>query len=237
MHIDEQDHLTRRRTKRILKRKGKKGVFKVQKRKAKRKVRRKKIVQKTVGAAALAPLLPFKRAMKKALEKKGVNTSKMKFRSIVSKFFNEFVSKKGNKKSSYDAIDEVDFDNDVTFTMPVEDLDYSELPDHSNFADHLAITTATISAVVAGIINLFKKAKERRQAAKETGMSDTELKKLIPLQDIQFGKDAEEVQAVLEEKEAENTPVTKMKMKKMIVYGVILAVLFGVLYFVSKKGR
>ena len=76
MDITDSDNLTKRRTKRILKKKGTaKGqakIFKVQKRKAKRKAVAKKVVGATVGNALLAPLLPFKKSMSTALNKKGV---------------------------------------------------------------------------------------------------------------------------------------------------------------------
>jgi len=228
MHNEESNDLSRRRTRRILRKKGKKGLLKVQKRKAKRKTRRKKILAKTVGSALLLPLLPFKKPMSKALNKKGVNTSKMKFRAVVGKFFNEFVSKSGNKKSSYDPIDEVSFYNDQAFVTPISELNLED-------SDNLALTTATISTVVSGVINLFKKAKERRQAAKDSGLSKSEAKELITEQDLQFGSDAENVQRKLEEKAKEDTPVEKGKMKKFITYGLILALLATVVYFVSKK--
>jgi len=231
MHNEESDNLTRRRKRRILRRKGKKGVYKVQKRKARRKARRKVIRQKTVGAALLAPLLPFKKAMKKALGKKGVSTKNMKFRAIVGKFFNEFVSKKGNKKSSYDPIDETDFYNDRNFAIPLNEVDLSTPED----SDNLALTTGTISTIVSGIINLFKKAKERRQAAKDSGLSYKEAKEVIPELDLQLGKDAEDVEKKLEEKAKADKPVTDARVKKLVVYGLLLTILAALVYFISKK--
>ena len=231
MDITDNDNLTKRRTRRILRKKGTKAggakIYKVQKRKARRKAAVKKVVGKTVGAVALAPLLPFKPAMTKALNKKGVSTKKMPFKNVVGKFYNEFVSKKGNKKSSYDPIDEVDFSNDRSFVLPVNEVEMD--------SDSLAITTATISTVVAGIINLFKKAKEKRQAAKASGLSKSETKEIITPVDLEFGLEAEKVEKQLTEKAKESTPVTQTKMKKLVVYGVILAVLGGLVYFVSKK--
>ena len=226
MDINE-DSLTKRRTRRILKKKGQKGVYKVQKRKARRKAKIKKVVGKTVGAVALAPLRPFKKPMERALSKKGVSTKGMKFRAVVGKFFNEFVSKQGNKNSSYEPIDEVEFYNDRSFVLPVNDVEMD--------SDSLAITTATIATVITGIINLFKKAKEKRQAAKGSGLSLSEVKEIIPETDLQFGKDAEIVEKKLEEKAKESKPVTQTQTKKMIVYAVVLIVLGGLVYLISKK--
>ncbi len=227
----EQDHISRRRRKRLV-RKGK--LVKVQKRKKRRKTRRikrRKMIKRTVGAALLAPLLPFKRPMKRALAKKGVSTKKMKFRTVVSKFYNEFVSKKGNKKSSYDPIDETDFYNDVSFVTPSGELDLNSEENR----DHLALTTATIATVVKGVINLFKKAKEIRKKAKDSGLSYKEAKELIPEQDLEFGKDASQVEAKLVAKSKEDKPVTKAQTKKYITYGIVLFVLGAVVYFLSKK--
>jgi len=229
MDITESDNLTRRRRRRILKRKGKKGVFKVEKRKARRKTRRKKIIRATVGTALLAPLLPFKRPMKKALGKKGVDTEEMSFRDIVGKFFNEFVSQKNNPKSSYEPINETDFRNDANFVIPASEVDLS-----GEGSDNLALTTATISTIVSGVINLFKKAKERRQGAKDAGLSKSEAKEVMTETDLQFGADAAKVEKKLEEKAKEGKPVDKAQMKKYITYCVILAVIIGVLYFLGK---
>jgi len=234
MDNTEQDNLTKKRKARILKRKGgKKGaakILKLEKRQKKRKVRRKKIVGAVVGNTLLLPLRPFKKEMEKQLQKKGVDTKKMKWRDVVSKFYNEFVSKKGNKKSSYEPIDEVDFSNDANFFLLEKDVDYNV-----DTADNFALTTATIGAVVAGIINLFKKAKERRAAAKDSGISKAEARQVITETDLELGAAAAKVEAQLEEKAKEDKPVTTGKYKKWLVYGAILAVLGLVVYFVSKK--
>ena len=234
MDNTDQDNLTKRRTARILKKKGgKKGaakIVKIEKKKVKRVARRKKIVGAVVGNTLLLPLRPFKKAMEKALQKKGVNTSKMKWRDVVAKFYNEFVSKKGNKISSYEPIDEIEFSNDANFFLRESDVDYN-----IDTADNFALSTATIGAVVAGIINLFKKAKEKRQAAKDSGISKAEAKQVITETDLEFGAAAAKVERQLTEKAKESQPVTTGKSKKWLVYGAILAVLGLVVYFISKK--
>ena len=240
-NITESDDLkrsarkTKRKTKRVQKKttKGGKKVYRVQKRKAKKaakpakKAKRKERRKAIVGTVLLAPLLPFKKPMKKQLEKKGVKTDKMKFRAIVAAFYNEFVSQKGNKKSSYEPIDEVEFYNDVNFYLPVNEVDGTD-------TDNLALTTATISTIVAGVISLFKKAKEKRQSAKKSGLTLADAKQVMTETDLELGKDAEDVEKKLEVKAREGKPVDKGQMKKYITYGVILLVIGGALYFLSK---
>lgn len=73
-----------------------------------------KFVGRALATAALAPLLPFKKGMKKILSKKGVSTRKMSFPDIVKAFYNKVVIKSKNfdGKNYVEIADHIDLDRD-----------------------------------------------------------------------------------------------------------------------------
>jgi len=185
----------------------------------------KKVAQATVGQAALLPLRPFTKAMKKALKKRGVNVKGIKFRSLVSKFYNEFVSKKGNKSSHYEEINETDFYNDISFYTPLEGFDYE--------TDN-AIVGAIID-VVNGIIDLFKKSKDKKKKAKQSGMTKKEYKETVTEDEAEFANEADKVEKKLVDKAKEDKIVKTGDMKKYLIYGGIVVILGVAVYLFSRK--
>ena len=79
-------------------RKKKRGLKRLGSKLAKGAKKAGKFVKKSVGMVLLGPLLPFKAAMIAALKKKGAYSKGMSFKNVITKFFNEYVSKKNNKK-------------------------------------------------------------------------------------------------------------------------------------------
>jgi len=65
-----------------------------------------KAVKTVAGNVALAPLLPFKGAMKKALKKKGVEPPK-ELPELASKFYQLVIQKKSNFEYNYDLEDDI----------------------------------------------------------------------------------------------------------------------------------
>jgi hypothetical protein len=228
--MDNTDNLTKKRETRILKKKGTTAggakILKVEKRKAKVKAIPKKIgtaVKKTVGAALLAPLLPFKGAMVKELQHKGVNTSKMSFKEIVVNFYNTIVSKKADKFSSFEEVNVSEFINDEAFSTPL------------NESDSIAGIGTAIEVIVSAIINIFKNAKVKREAAKASGMSEKEYKASTKDEDVRLGEAADEVTKKLEVKELEDSPAKKVDIKKILIIIAVLGAVYFLIKFVSKK--
>lgn len=233
-----EDHLTKRREAR-LKRKGKTAkIAKIKARQAKGGILKraggaikkaaKKVggaIKKTVGAVAMAPLLPFKGIMKKELEKRGVNTSKMGMKEVVGNFYNFVISKKAYKGSHYEEININDWMNDESFFTPYND--------EESLDNQVGVAVAT---VVNAVIGFFKKARDKRNAAKAAGMSEQEFRNNVTEEEYNAGKEAEKVVQKLETKEIEDKPVKKLDIKKYAIYGVIALALGLVIYFaVGKK--
>ena len=181
----------------------------------------------TVGGDILATIKPLEPAMKSELKRKGVNTSGMPLDETTIKFYNEFVSKKGNKLSSYEPIEESEFINNVAFVTPSEELD--------NDTDNIVITSAMITTAVGGIIGFFKRARERRQAAKDSGMTKSEAKQSMPGIELRIGKATEDIESDLIDKAVDNESVKSGQVKRYVMYAVIFLVVAGILYYFTKK--
>lgn len=227
--MDNTDNLTKKRETRILKKKGEPGVLKVQKRQEKRKAAVKKTgkgIKKAAGAVMLAPLLPFKGAMKKELKHKGIDPSGLTFKEIVINFYNECISKKGNKNSSYEEVNATDFINNATFSMSFEEIEND---------NQAGVAATAIGTIVTAIINLFKQAKERRKAAKDAGISEAEYKKQTTEEEARLGEAAEKVEKELEIKAVEDVEVKKVDIKKYLIYAVVIGAVILAFHFLSKK--
>jgi hypothetical protein len=125
--MDNSDNLTKKREERILQKKGKTAggakILKIEKRREKIKAIPKKVVggmKEIAGDVLLAPLLPFKGAMKKELKHKGIDPSGLSFKEIVLNFYNQVISKKNNKNSSYEEVNANEFINNASFSMSFE---------------------------------------------------------------------------------------------------------------------
>lgn len=108
--------------------------------------------KKTAGKLLLSRLQPFKGAMIEGLQKHGINTSKLPFKTIVALYYNEFCLTDPTKK----AINITDFINDVAFKITVNDDingDLTEARNETSFTD--------IAEKVDHIIAVFKGAKEK----------------------------------------------------------------------------
>jgi len=231
--MDNTDNLTKKREERILQKKGSAAggakILKIEKRREKVKAIPKKVVgaiKEVAGDVLLAPLLPFKGAMKKELKHKGIDPSGLTFKEIVLNFYNQVISKKNNKNSSYEEVNASDFINNTTFSMSFEEVDSD---------NQAGVAASMISTIVQAIINLFKKAKERRAEAKKAGMSEEEYKKQTSEEEVRLGEEGEKVQKELETKAALDGEVKKIDVKKFIIYGVVIGAVILAFYFLNKK--
>jgi hypothetical protein len=231
--MDNSDNLTKKREERILQKKGKSAggakILKIEKRREKIKAIPKKVVggmKEIAGDVLLAPLLPFKGAMKKELKHKGIDPSGLSFKEIVLNFYNQVISKKNNKNSSYEEVNANEFINNASFSMSFEEVEQD---------NQAGVAVTAISTIVQAVINLFKQAKERRKAAKEAGLSEAEYKKQSTEEEVRLGEEGEKVQKELEEKAILDGNVKKLDVKKVITYAVIIGVVVLAFYFLNKK--
>ena len=231
--MDNTDNLTKKREERILQKKGSADggakILKIEKRREKVKAIPKKIgkaVKQVAGDVILAPLLPFKGAMKKELKHKGIDPSGLTFKEIVLNFYNQVISKKNNKNSSYEEVNANEFINNASFSMSFEEIEGD---------NQAGVAVTAISTIVQAIINLFKQAKERRAEAKKAGMSEEEYKKQTSEEEARLGEEGEKVQKELETKAALDGEVKKIDVKKFIIYGVVIGAVILAFYFLNKK--
>jgi len=191
--------------KKVAPKKKKKGIFK-------------KAAERVAGVTLLLPLQPFKPAMKKNLEGKGISTKGMSFPAILEKFFNENISKKANKSSSFEEIESGYISNNYLMRTPESRL---------NESDNLAADAIVI--IVKETIKFFKGNKDKKAAAKNAGENP---KNVLTGEELDAAEAAEKVTKDLENKAAGETPATK---KNIITYVVIAAVLGLVVWFIAKK--
>lgn len=179
-------------------------------------------IKKTAGAVITAPLLPFKPAMKKNLESKGIATKSMKFETIIEQFFNHNISKKADKASSYDEVPAGYISDNYLMKVPYENL---------NESDNLAADAIVL--IVKETINFFKKKKDQKAAVKAKGENPSAV--MSPA-DLEAAAAAEKVTKDLETKAADEQAVSKGKMNNMVKYGLIFAVVaFAIYWFGFKK--
>ena len=86
---------------------------------AKRKVNRSDS-EKTFGGSVTSELLPFRSTMNYQLSKRGYNTRNLSFKELIPLYFNEFVSNKENKNSSYQPINCYEFRNNTSFKIQMK---------------------------------------------------------------------------------------------------------------------
>ena len=142
---------------------------------AKRKVNRSDS-EKTFGGSVTSELLPFRSTMNYQLSKRGYNTRNLSFKELIPLYFNEFVSNKENKNSSYQPINCYEFRNNTSFKIRPSDSFNGDINTFRN-KNHFS----QVNDVVDGIIRHFKTSQLKKRYAFENGlnpkhiMSDEEL--------------------------------------------------------------
>lgn len=189
------------------------------KRKEKRTVRREKVKEKA-GAVLLQPLKLFRPAMRKNLDAKGIQTKSMSFGTLVETFFNENISKKKNQSSTFEPVAR-GFITD-SYCMK-QDYDDPNL-------DHFA--AGTISMVVDAVVQFFKKKRDEKKTLEERGVDPATV---MSKEDLEMAKETEVVVKQLEDKEKKDIEVKRGDMSKIAVYAVVVIVIIGIFYFISKK--
>lgn len=145
-----------------------------------------------IRSAALAPLLPFKKAMKKALKRKGKYTPGMSFPSVVNTFYNTYVSKRNNAVGNLENLADNFLEDHESGMYKMGELDQES-------QDNLV---GTISKIVKAIIDLFKRKKRDKDEGKKQSQSDREL-----------AEATEEVTEQLQEEAEGNEPVTRKQFR------------------------
>jgi hypothetical protein len=190
-------------------------------RKAKRKAVFKKIVGKVVGGTLLLPLQPFKPAMKKDLESKGYSTKGLSFPTIIEKFFNENISKKKQKASSFEEIPEGYLNDNYLMRTPLG---------QENETDSLAADAIVL--IVQETIKFFKNKKDKKAAAKNAGENPADT---MTNSELEAAAAAEKVTKDLEKKATDEKSVTTGKMNNVMKIALVTIGIALVLWIVSKK--
>lgn len=194
---------------------------KKEQRKLKRKATVKRVIGKVAGATILLPLQPFKPAIKKDLDSKGYATKGMSFPYLIEAFFNENISKKKDKTSSFEPLERGYIADSYLMQLPSE---------HFNENDSLAADALKI--IVQETVKFFKGRKDKKAAAKAEG---NDPKRVMSESDLRLANEAEKVQKDLEDKAAAEKAVSTGSMKNIIKYGLIVAVIGFAVYYFSKR--
>lgn len=173
-----------------------------------------KTVKKSAGAVVTAPLLPFKKGMVTILNKRGISTKGMSFPKIIEKFYNEIISKKNNKYSEFEPLEENRISDSYLFKYSYEEIEKDD------------IEPVIIGTVVTAIVNYFKEAKKKKLNAKNP-------KKELTTEEIIAAQTAEEAKKKLEEK-INNEAIVKQgalnNKLKYVIGGVIVVLIIIVLF-------
>lgn len=118
--------------------------------------------RKTVGKVLVGRLVPFRFAMALLLQRKGIDTSSMPFKTVIALYYNNFCLTDASKKP----IDVFTFGNNLAFKLSTE----TDTNGQSEEARNLTAFVEVVE-VVNQIIYCFKEAKEKYFVAKEQGLN------------------------------------------------------------------
>jgi LPXTG-motif cell wall-anchored protein len=189
----------------------------------------------TTGATILNQLTPLKSVMVKALQRKGVAAEKMTMENLTEAFYNEFVSKKGDKTSSYEPYESGTLTNNYLFTQKSSDYDSQ--------SDHIAaeVIQTGVTAVLGFIkkARAKKKAKKAAKAAAKTGATvstsvATAAATLTKEQEA-IADDTDKVATSLAKKAKDSESVTTGGSKKIIFIVLGIAAVGLLVFFISRK--
>ena len=171
-----------------------------------------------IDVALFVPLLPFRVTMKKMLEQKGVKTAHLGNEDLITRFYNEFVSKKARpqSKSSFEELPSDFFDTHPSKFCSWEDYADADSDTKQNILGMLPV-------VVQEIVSFFKTLIAKKKSGKP--MSNTE---------DTGASGAEDVQETLENKAKGELPVTKSAINNIFVIVLILIVLGAIIYKTQK---
>ena len=96
------------------------------------KVKAKVRGEHSIGNVLTSPLIPFRRSMIVQLNRRGFNTSSLDWKTLVSLYYNEFVSNKENTKNPYVPISSYEFKNNPAFRLRPSDSFNGEIIDYRN---------------------------------------------------------------------------------------------------------
>lgn len=181
-----------------------------------------KVASLSVGAVLLLPAIPLIPAMKKALKKKGFNTGSMSNVSVITKFYNEFVSKKNKATSNYDEIPDNYLEDHYLFKTPVAGIDLNE------------VAGMDVKGVVTAVVKFFKDLKDKKKELKESGKEpETEMSAT----ESEMADDAQAVESQIVDKAMNEKPTTQGDMKQYIKYAVIAAIIILAIVIIMKAVR
>ena len=118
--------------------------------------------KKTAGKILIARLRPFKGAMIEGLNRHGIYTSGLPFKTVIALYYNEFCLTDPTKK----AVNVSEFINNVAFKLDVNDEingDITEARNETAFSE--------IATLIDHIIAVFKGSKEKFNYIKSHGLS------------------------------------------------------------------
>ncbi len=190
----------------------------------KMKVTKKPVKKKSVGGATLAFTKPLLPTMKIGLKSKGIAVSGLTNMAVIEKFYNEFVSNKNDKNSSFEQIPDGFLENHYLMNADYDNFD------SDNIGGLAAIQTlAGIGKAGAGKIKGFIKTRKENKARKKAGLPPIGNK----VEDL-MGASGEKVLTDLEKKEAEKKPV-ETKTVKYIIFGVVGLAVLGLGIFLMRR--
>lgn len=174
--------------------------------------------EKTVGTVVLSELLPFKKVMKLQLQKRGFNVTGMSFRNLVITYYNEFVSNKVDKSSSYIPVNFYEFLSNPVFRMNKID-NYCSLEEKTK----INLYVSNIRDVVDNTVDFFKRSLLKKQVAIESGFKP---KQVLNPEELVQAAATEKVLKELENKALQNHYVKNSELNEILFIGIVVLILY-----------
>lgn len=169
---------------------------------------------KTIGAVFASELFPFRKVMVLGLKKRGYNTDKLNFKTVIGMYHNEFCSNLYDKSNPYVPINVFEFCNNPAFKLKQNDSFNGNMDDIRNIE-----LFDRVSGIVDRIVDIMRTAKLKKDVAVSSGVNP---KTVLTDEEMLQAKAAEKVEKDLEAKALGTKPVNADMLKNILIIGLVM---------------
>jgi hypothetical protein len=174
--------------------------------------------EKTIGAVMTGQLQPFKRVMKRQLNKRGINANSLPFKTIIPLYYNEFVR---SEQNNYNTVDLAKFKNNPVFRIKYSDkLNGSLTTDHFDYVGE-------IKESINEVVQFFANALARKNAIIANGENP---KEVLNEEELTQAKAAQQVLNNLESLAAGSKPITFKTLKNIFLTVIIGYLIYQIVF-------
>lgn len=169
---------------------------------------------RTIGAVFASQLFPFRKVMVLGLKKRGFNTDKLNFKTVIGLYHNEFCSNMYDRTNPYTPINVFEFCNNPAFKLKQNDSFNGDMDDIRNIE-----LFDRVNGIVDRVVDIFRSSKLKKEAAVSSGVNP---KSVLTDEELIQAKAAEKVEKDLEAKALGAKPVNVDTIKNLILIGLVM---------------